>query len=327
MTACCKHLCELGITKIAPSSTPELSKLPSPQKSYTASSLATPKLSRKAGRNASNPLQNWDDKRQRSSRPETSTTPIVPRRKKLRTDFHCFANYGHYPHRRVLFKKFSVSIDFRHNLFLFQDLSLRLKPHIRVFRYRMFKLQPLQKIKSPIVQVIVPTNAATEIENFFGILEATHAFYQKSPLNVTPAKNQLQAGRTITQVTNMKAHTFTISPGTVVTDLKKLSPGQASHVRSMLLEQPALVSLHPDEPNNSIIQLFETAKSPVDKRRYPRDFRGVSDDQPDRTTGLWQQSATLWFRETGPDIGWRTSQSLARSVQLNTFAANISRTL
>ena len=74
-----------------------------------------------------------------------------------------------------------------------------------------------------IQQVMLPAIAAAATEISFGNTEATPVFSWKSDLVVTPAMNQLEAGRTAMQVSNPNAHTFTINPGAVVVNFKYLN--------------------------------------------------------------------------------------------------------
>ena len=102
---------------------------------------------------------------------------------------------------------------------------------------------------------MVPTIAATEIDSYFGITEATPVLSRKSVLIVTPPMDQLQDRRKTTiRVTNLNAHTFKISHGTVVANFKKLTAEQAIPVLLMFLDQLSFASMYRDEANFVINQ-------------------------------------------------------------------------
>ena len=146
------------------------------------------------------------------------------------------------------FKNYFIKLDLENNLVLFPDLSLQHWLKHDKFKCASFELGATQKVAvGPFQQVMVPTIAAKDLETSTGSLDATPSFSRKSDLNVTSALSQLQHVRTTTQVTNPNAHTFTISQGTIVADFKILTPGQASQVQPMSLEQLTLISSYPDE--------------------------------------------------------------------------------
>ena len=120
---------------------------------------------------------------------------------------------------------------------------------------------------------MVPTIAITELETLTGISEATPSCYQKFDLIRTPALNQLQDGLATIRVTNPNAHTFTISQRTIVAYVKILTPGQASHVRPMSLEQLTLVCSYPDEATSVNNHLIQSPRVPTTDRDGTRRLR------------------------------------------------------
>ena len=172
---------------------------------------------------------------------------------------------------KSVLKEKSVTLDCRNNLVHFQDLSLYFVPAHEKFKCGTFELKATKKlVLDPFQQVMVPMIAATEIERSSGIFGATPSFSRKSDLIVTPAPNQLHNGRATIQVTNPNAHTFTLSQGTLVANFRILTPGEASHVHPMSLQELTLVSSYPDEATNVINQLFQPPKAPTtDRKRYP----------------------------------------------------------
>ena len=149
---------------------------------------------------------------------------------------------------------------------------------------------------------MVPTITATELDTSFGITEATLVFTGKSDLIVTAAMIELRDGRTLIQLTNPSAHTFTISHGAVVASFK--------------------IPTHPDKQircnqchwNNSLLSLHSQRKPTTSSTSSSRltaqqtmvpvawDVRGTQEPQPGWTTDLRWNPSTPWTRNLDPTL-------------------------